>query len=53
VPGEYQDDPRRTRASVRKLARLDVAVVCPGHGAPVRRGGARALATALERDAGA
>lgn len=53
VPGEYQDDPAGTRKSARKLAEIAAAIVCPGHGRPVRRGGARAIADALERDAAA
>jgi glyoxylase-like metal-dependent hydrolase (beta-lactamase superfamily II) len=44
---QYQDAPRRTRASVRSLARLPVKVICPGHGPPVLEGGAAALAAAL------
>jgi glyoxylase-like metal-dependent hydrolase (beta-lactamase superfamily II) len=47
VPDAYQDAPRRTRASVRSLSRLPVAVVCPGHGAPVMEDGAAALRAAL------
>jgi glyoxylase-like metal-dependent hydrolase (beta-lactamase superfamily II) len=47
VPDEYQDAPRRTRASVRALARLRVAIVCSGHGAPVLEDGAAALRAAL------
>lgn len=53
VPGEYQDDPRATRESARRLAALRVEILCPGHGAPIRTGGASALATAVEADAGA
>ncbi len=53
VASAYQDAPERTRDSVRRLAAEPIAVLCPGHGAPVPRAGARALAEALERDAGA
>jgi glyoxylase-like metal-dependent hydrolase (beta-lactamase superfamily II) len=47
VPARYQDAPRRTRTSVRALARLNADVVCPGHGAPIVGGGADALREAL------
>jgi glyoxylase-like metal-dependent hydrolase (beta-lactamase superfamily II) len=46
VPDRWQDAPRRTRASVRSLARLPVSVICPGHGAPLLRGAAEALRAA-------
>lgn len=52
VPGEYQDDPGGTRASAQKLAQLDAAIVCPGHGRPIRSGGTRAIAEALARNGG-
>jgi glyoxylase-like metal-dependent hydrolase (beta-lactamase superfamily II) len=49
VADEYQDAPTRTRSSIKRLAKLDVAIILPGHGAPVEEPGA--LAEALERDA--
>ena len=52
VPDRYQDAPRETRESVRRLAEERIAVVCPGHGAPLRKGGRAALAAALARDRG-
>ncbi len=51
VADAYQEEPRRTRDSVRRLAREPVAVLCPGHGSPILEEGARALADLLERDA--
>lgn len=51
VADAYQEEPLRTRESLRRLAREPVAVVCPGHGAPILEEGARALADLLERDA--
>lgn len=47
VPDAYQDDPARTRESVRRLLGLPVAVLCPGHGAPALKGGTAPLADAL------
>ncbi len=35
VPDEYMDAPDEARASVRRLARERVDVLCPGHGAPL------------------
>ncbi|HEX9400090.1 MAG TPA: MBL fold metallo-hydrolase [Anaeromyxobacter sp.] len=52
VPDRYQDAPRATRESVRRLAEERIAVLCPGHGAPLRKGGRAALAAALARDRG-
>jgi glyoxylase-like metal-dependent hydrolase (beta-lactamase superfamily II) len=52
VPSEYMDDPAAARESVRRLAALSPDIVCPGHGAPVIGGGARAMREALERDRG-
>jgi glyoxylase-like metal-dependent hydrolase (beta-lactamase superfamily II) len=52
VPDEYQDEPRRSRETVRSLhARLRPRVLLLEHGAPVTRGARAALAEALERDA--
>lgn len=48
VPDEYQDDPERTRASVRKLLDLEFEVVLPGHGEPLLSGGPAALRAALD-----
>ena len=52
VPDEYQDEPARTRQTVRRLhARLRPRLLLFGHGAPVTRGARAALAAALARDA--
>ncbi len=51
VAGAFQDEPRLTRDSVRRLAAEGVAIACPGHGAPIRGHADRALAELLERDA--
>lgn len=52
VPDEYQDEPRRTRETVRRLhARLRPRVLLFEHGTPVTRDARAALAAALERDA--
>ncbi len=46
VPDRYQDAPEETPESVRRVAAAGVTVVCPGHGAPIRRGGRAALESA-------
>jgi glyoxylase-like metal-dependent hydrolase (beta-lactamase superfamily II) len=52
VPDEYQDEPRRSRDTVRRLhARLRPRLLLFEHGAPVTRGARAALAAALRRDA--
>ncbi len=52
VPDQYQDEPARTRQTVRKLhRRLRPRILLFEHGAPVTRGAREALAAALERDA--
>lgn len=51
VPGQYQDDPDGTRASVRRLLDLRFRVLCPNHGAPVTRRAKAAIRRALKRDA--
>jgi len=50
VPDEYQEDPKRTRESVRRLLELTFDGVYSGHGEPLVEGGARAVREALERD---
>jgi glyoxylase-like metal-dependent hydrolase (beta-lactamase superfamily II) len=52
VPDEYQDEPARTRATVRALhQRLRPRVLCFQHGTPILRGARAALHAALRRDA--
>jgi glyoxylase-like metal-dependent hydrolase (beta-lactamase superfamily II) len=52
VPDEYQDQPGRTRETVRRLhARLRPRLLLFAHGTPVTRGARAALSAALERDA--
>lgn len=51
VPGEYQDDPKRTRVSVRRLLTLPFRVLCPNHGRPVTAGAKQAIRRALTKDA--
>ena len=50
VAGEYQDEPARTRESVRHLLNLDFRALCPDHGNPVTVGAKDAITRALERD---
>lgn len=54
VPDEYQDEPARTRETVRRLqARLRPRVLLFEHGTPVTRAARAALRAALARDAAA
>ncbi len=51
VQAEYQDEPWRTRESVRRvLAHLPVDIVCFAHGRPMLDGGAQSLQRALDED---
>jgi hypothetical protein len=51
VPGEYQDDPMRTRVSVQRvLEHLPVDTLCFAHGEPIVGTGRTALQLALELD---
>ncbi len=51
VSGEYQDEPKRTRVSVRRLLDLPFRVLCSNHGAPVTTGAKKAIRRALAKDA--
>ena len=51
VPGEYQDDPKGTRKSVRRLLKLPFKVLCPNHGRPIKTGAKQAIRRALAHDA--
>ncbi len=50
VSDEYQDEPARSRESVRSLLTLDFTTLCPDHGNPVMVGAKEAITRALERD---
>ncbi len=51
VPAEYQDEPARTRASVRRvLEQLAPEILCFSHGPPLLRDGTAALQRALRED---
>jgi glyoxylase-like metal-dependent hydrolase (beta-lactamase superfamily II) len=51
VPDQYQDEPARTRQTVRRLhQRLRPRILLFEHGAPLTRGARQALVAALERD---
>jgi hypothetical protein len=51
VPNQYQDDPQRTRTSVRRvLERLPVDTLCFAHGEPIVGAGRSALRLALDLD---
>lgn len=51
VPGKYQDDPIRTRASVRRVFdHLPADTLCFAHGEPIVGAGKSALKLALELD---
>ena len=51
VADEYQDDPKLTRRSVRRLLDLSFKVLCPNHGGPVKTGAKKAIRQALAEDA--
>lgn len=50
VPDEYQDEPARTRATVRRLLDLGFKTLCPNHGDPLAVGVKEALTKALAQD---
>ncbi len=51
VESQYQDDPGRTRTSVRRiLDHLPLEVLCFAHGKPILRDGASAIRRALDED---
>jgi glyoxylase-like metal-dependent hydrolase (beta-lactamase superfamily II) len=51
VPARYQDEPARTRASIRRiLDHLPVDVLCFAHGPPICADGRAALQRALDED---
>lgn len=51
VSGDYQDEPMRTRESVRRLLDLDFDMLCPNHGDPIGHGAKDAIRQALAQDA--
>jgi len=51
VAGEYQDEPARTRESVRRLLDLKFETLCRNHGDPVTVGAKEAIVRALANDA--
>ena len=50
VPDEYQDEPGRTRESVRRLLDLDFTILCTNHGDPIPHGAKEAIRQLLDRD---
>ncbi|HKJ69456.1 MAG TPA: MBL fold metallo-hydrolase [bacterium] len=50
VPAQYQDEPEKTRESVRQLLNYEIDMLCPNHGAYVRGDVHAALREALEKD---
>jgi hypothetical protein len=51
VNSQYQDEPGRTRMSIRRiLDHLPIEVLCFAHGHPILRDGASALRRALDED---
>lgn len=52
LPDEYLDDPAAARESARRLAQLQVEILCPAHGAPCLSGCGQAIQEALEGEAG-
>ncbi|ANM32134.1 hypothetical protein ABI59_07330 [Acidobacteria bacterium Mor1] len=52
VPDDHQQDPARSRESVRRLLETSPDVLCPAHGDPEPENGRRALEEALAADQG-
>jgi hypothetical protein len=51
MESEYQEDPARTRMSIRRiLDHLPLEVLCFAHGRPILHDGAAALRRALDED---
>jgi glyoxylase-like metal-dependent hydrolase (beta-lactamase superfamily II) len=50
VAGKYQDDPKGTRVSVRRLLDLPFKVLCPNHGEPITTGAKKRIREALAKD---
>lgn len=50
IPDRYQDDPKRTRDTARRLLDLRFAVLCFSHGAPLAEDPHGAIRRALEED---
>jgi len=51
VASEYQDEPERTRVSVKRLLKLPFKVLCSNHGTPIKAGAKQAIRRALAKDA--
>lgn len=51
VPSEYQDDPKRTRQTARRLIEMKFSTLLFDHGAPITREPQAAIRKALEADA--
>jgi glyoxylase-like metal-dependent hydrolase (beta-lactamase superfamily II) len=51
VPDDHQDDPARSRDSVRRLLTLSPDTLCPAHGAPSIGSATARIREALDRDA--
>jgi hypothetical protein len=49
VPDEYVHDPAQTRETARRMLELDFAVLCMGHGTPLREDPKGEIRTLLER----
>ena len=49
VPAQYMHDPEQARETARRLLDLDFAVLCTGHGVPVRDDPKGAIRAALEQ----
>jgi len=51
VPDQYMDAPAQARESARRLLSLRLAVLCSGHGAPLKGDVRKAVQALLQRDA--
>jgi glyoxylase-like metal-dependent hydrolase (beta-lactamase superfamily II) len=51
VPDKLQENPGRTRETLRELLEIDADAILPAHGEPLAHGAAQAMASSLSRDA--
>jgi len=50
LPDQYLEDPAAARQSARRLGALRFEILCFGHGAPITRGGRKAIGDLVERE---
>ena len=50
IPDRYQNEPERTRLSVKRFLKLRFSILCFNHGSPLRQGARAAIRSALVAD---